>query len=321
MTIMKTPYIIAEIGFNHGGSLKLAERMIRAAAKSGANAVKFQSYKVGDICLPSNKYYNIVKTGELTVEDHRKLKKLADTLKIDFLSTPFSVQWVDILDRLGVKGFKVASMDMTNHLLLKAIAGKKKTVYLATGVGSLDEVKNSVKVMKKHGARDIVVLHCISNYPTKPEDIHLGFMSDIAKATNLPVGFSDHSLGVAAPLAAIALGATVIEKHFTLDKSLPGPDHQASLEPNELKDMVGSIRAVEQAMGNSTKVIRSEELDTKNIARKSLVATQTIKRGELFAENNIDTLRPGTGISAMYYWQYIGQKATKEYKMGELIDG
>ena len=315
---MKTPYIIAEIGFNHGGSLKLAERMIRAAAKSGANAVKFQSYKVGDICLPSNKYYNIVKTGELTVEDHRKLKKLADTLKIDFLSTPFSVQWVDILDRLGVKGFKVASMDMTNHLLLKAIAGKKKTVYLATGVGSLDEVKNSVKVMKKHGARDIVVLHCISNYPTKPEDIHLGFMSDIAKATNLPVGFSDHSLGVAAPLAAIALGATVIEKHFTTDKNLDGPDHKISLDPAELKALTEGAKVVAAAMSPMKSANKRPDIGNRSTMRRGVYAAKDMKKGDKITLEKLKFVRPE--ITPMEKLDSILKtRAVRDFKANEPI--
>ena len=228
------------------------------------------------------------------------------------------MQWVDILDRLGVKGFKVASMDMTNHLLLKAIAGKKKTVYLATGVGSLDEVKNSVKVMKKHGARDIVVLHCISNYPTKPEDIHLGFMSDIAKATNLPVGFSDHSLGVAAPLAAIALGATVIEKHFTTDKNLDGPDHKISLDPAELKALTEGAKVVAAAMSPMKSANKRPDIGNRSTMRRGVYAAKDMKKGDKITLEKLKFVRPE--ITPMEKLDSILKtRAVRDFKANEPI--
>lgn len=315
---MKRPYIIAEIGFNHGGNIKLAERMIRAAAKAGADAVKFQSFKADDLYLPSNSVYAIIKPGELSVADHRQLKKLADSLKVDFLSTPFSVAWVDGLDKMGVKGFKVASMDMANHHLLKAVAKKKKTVYLATGVGSLEEVKESVKVLKKHGARDIILLHCISNYPTQPQDIHLGFMADIAKATGLPVGFSDHSLGVAASLAAIALGATVIEKHFTTDKNLKGPDHKMSLDPVELKALVEGAKVVAAAMAPLKSVKKRPDIGNRAAMRRGIYAAAPIAKGEKLTMDKLKFVRPEvTPMSRLE--GLLKKKASKNYAVNEPV--
>lgn len=291
---------------------------------------------------------DMLKKLALSKIDHSKLKAYCEEKNIEFLSSPFDLDSASfLLDDLKLTRIKIPSGEITTGPLLLHIAQSHVSVILSTGMSTLADIENALSVLafgyinqpgnqptphtllraycsaegQQALRKKVTLLHCTSAYPAPFESVNLRAMDTLRSAFSLSVGYSDHTQGIVVPIAAVARGATVIEKHFTLDKSLPGPDHQASLEPNELKEMVESIRAVERAMGNSTKVMRAEELDTKNIARKSLVAMQTIKRGELFAENNMDTLRPGTGISAMHYWQYIGQKATREYKMGELIDG
>lgn len=354
-------YIIAEAGVNHNGDLKLALQLIDVAVAGGADAVKFQTFfpeKLASMNAPKAVYQknsmdgdesqlNMLRKLSLSKKDYSTLKAYCEEKNIEFLSSPFDLNSVSfLLDDLKLTRIKIPSGEITTGPLLLHIAQSQVPVILSTGMSTLADIENALSVLafgytKQLGnptlcsllkayrstegqqalREKVTLLHCTSAYPASLDNVNLRAMDTLRSAFNLSVGYSDHTEGVVVSIAAVARGATVIEKHFTLDKSLPGPDHKASLEPNELKNMVEGIRAVERAMGNSIKAMTTEELDTKNVARKSLIATQIIKCDELFSENNIDTMRPGTGISAMHYWQYIGQKATREYKNGELIDG
>lgn len=354
-------YIIAEVGVNHNGNLKLAFQLIDAAVASGADSVKFQTFlpeKLASANAPKAAYqknktdYNesqleMLRKLALSKKDYSILKAYCEEKNIEFLSSPFDLDSASfLLDDLKLTCIKIPSGEITTAPLLLHIARYEPNIILSTGMSTLGEIEEALAVlafgltqstekpsknafMKVYASefgqtqlrKKVTLLHCTSDYPAQFHCINLRAMDTLQSAFNLPVGYSDHSIGITVPIAAVARGATVIEKHVTLDKSLTGPDHKTSLEPDELKNMVEGIRTVERAMGNPIKAMTSEELDTKNVARKSLVATQVIMRGELFTKNNMDAMRPGTGISAMHYWQYIGKKATREYQIGELIDG
>ena len=278
--------IIAEAGVNHNGSLELAKRLIEAAADAGADAVKFQTFvaeEVVSINAPKAEYqkqatdasesqYEMIKKLELSREAHKELMEYAKNKNIMFLSTPFDERSVDLLVELGVPLIKISSGEITNHPFLRYIAKKDLPIILSTGMSTLEEVREAVSVIKKTGCNDLTLLHCTSNYPALFEDCNLRAMKTMADAFKIPVGYSDHTPGRVVPVAVAALGACVIEKHFTLDKNLPGPDHKASLDPDELKDMVYDIRKVEKALGSSVKAPVELELEVRNVVRRSIVA-------------------------------------------------
>lgn len=238
---------------------------------------------------------------------------------IIFLSTPFDIESVKMLDTMGISIIKIPSGEITNFPYLCEIAGLHKRIILSTGMSNLSEVKNAVDVLKENGAKDITVLHCNTQYPTPLCDVNLLAMVSMGKELGIPVGYSDHTQGIEVPLAAVALGACVIEKHFTLDRSMDGPDHKASLEPYELKEMVEGIRKIELALGNDIKQVSVSEKANRDIVRKSIVAAKRIKKGELFTEENLTTKRPGTGISPMRWNEIIGAIADRDYKFDEMI--
>lgn len=316
---MKTPYIIAEIGINHNGDFGLAQEMIKAAAISGTDAVKLQSFKPTDLYLSTNKKsISFLEKLHFSVAEHVKLKKYADKLNVDFLSTPFSLEWVDVLDSIGVGGFKVASMDLNNHLLLKAVARKKKTVFLSCGASEVAEVLKSVKVLKQNGVKKIVVLHCISNYPTKPEDVHLGFMKKLGEITGLPVGFSDHTEGIQISLAAVALGAAAIEKHFTLDKNMPGPDQKSSCDPSELKDLSNGAKAIVSALKQMESVKKRPDMGNKTLMRRGIYAGKNIKKGDKITLEMLNFVRPEvTPMEKL--GSILKARAIKDFKVNEPI--
>ena len=330
---MQKVFVIAEAGVNHNGSIDMAKKLIDAAAAAGADAVKFQTFKT-ELSLTksapkagyqitntgeSESQFEMVKKLELSFGDFKDLKGYCEEKNIEFMSTPFDLPSVELLASLGVKKFKLASGEIVNLPLMRAIGRQKLPVIISTGMCTLQEVHDAIACLKQSGATEISVLHCNTEYPSPMKDLNLNAMKTIAESTKCPVGYSDHSLGIEACIAAVALGAVIIEKHFTLDKTLPGPDHVASLNPAELKEMVRCIRNVELALGSSTKQPSPSEYQNIKIARKSIVASKHIKKGEKFSPDNLATKRPGTGISPMDWDKVVGNYAVKNFAPDDQI--
>jgi len=326
-------FIVAEAGVNHNGKINLAKKLIDVAKDAGVDAVKFQKFKAENVVTrkaPKAKYqqettdtkesqFDMIKRLELSVGIFEQLALRAHKRGIIFLSTPFDNESVDILDVLGVPAFKIASGEITNLPLIRYIAKRGKPVILSTGMSSLGEVSEALQVIQGEGVKDIVLLHCVTAYPAKVEDVNLKAMETLRHAFRLPVGLSDHTLGINIPVAAVALGACLIEKHFTLDKSLPGPDHQASLEPEELKQMTKAIREVEKAMGDGNKIPKEEERQIRKVARRSIVATVNIPKGTIITEAMLAAKRPATGLEPKYMNKVIGAVARRRIQQDEPI--
>lgn len=332
---MTQTFIIAEAGVNHNGDANRARDLIDAAAKSGADAVKFQTFRPELLVTRTAQkaQYQKVQTGagqsqrdmlaalSLSDEVFRELATHCAARNIMFLSTPFDTASADFLASIEVPLIKISSGDLTNLPLLRHIAALGMPVILSTGMSTLDEVEASVEALVAAGAKrqDITLLHCNTDYPTPWHDVNLRAMDTMRRALNLPVGYSDHTTGIEIACAAVALGATVIEKHFTLDRNLPGPDHKASLEPDELASLVRSIRHIELALGSARKVPTASELPNRAVARRSLVAARPIKAGEVFGANNIVAKRAEYGLSPMLWDQVIGRFASKDFAADEPI--
>ncbi len=330
---MNKIFVIAEAGVNHNGDIEIAKRLIDAAVEAGADAVKFQTFKAEQlVCRDAKKaeyqlattdqsesQYDMLKKLELTTETHEILMKYCDQKNIMFLSTPFDIESINFLSKLGVQIYKIPSGEITNLPYLREVGKHRQKTILSTGMSSMDEVKAAVDVLQKAGANDIILLHCNTQYPTPITDVNLLAMVRMREELGLPVGYSDHTQGIEIPIAAAALGAMVIEKHFTLDRSMEGPDHKASLEPDELQAMVSSIRKVEKAMGDGIKKPTFSELSNMAVARKSIVAKCDVRTGELFTKDNLTTKRPGTGISPMRWDEIIGTAAKRDYVKDEMI--
>jgi N,N'-diacetyllegionaminate synthase len=329
--------IIAEAGVNHNGSLKTAKQLVEVAAEAGANMVKFQTFSADRLVTKfakkadyqnqttdnSESQHAMISKLELSREIHEELIAYCKQCGIEFFSTGFDTQSIDMLVDLGLEQFKIPSGEITNLPYLRHIGKYGKPVILSTGMANLGEIEAALDVLGISGTqrKNITVLHCNTEYPTPMEDVNLRAMLSIKEAFGVTVGYSDHTIGIEVPIAAVAMGATVIEKHFTLDRTLPGPDHAASLEPYELKSMVTAIRNIEKAMGNGIKKPSPSEIKNMPIARKSIVAKMTIKKGELFSEENLAVKRPGTGISPMEWDTVIGKPANRDYEIDELICG
>lgn len=326
-------FIIAEAGVNHNGDISTAKKLIDAACDAGADAVKFQTFKAENlVCKTAEKaeyqlettdstetQYDMLKKLELTRQMHEELMQYCNEKKIMFLSTPFDRESISLLSDLGIKIFKIPSGEITNLPYLREIAKQQKKIILSTGMSNMDEVKAAVVVLRENGAKDITLLHCNTQYPTPMTDVNLLAMVKMRDELGLPVGYSDHTQGIEIPIAAAALGAAVIEKHFTLDRNMEGPDHKASLEPKELKQMVEGIRNVESALGNGIKQMSKSEKSNIDIVRKSIVAAVKIEKGEKFTETNLTTKRPGTGINPMRWDEIIGTTADRDYETDEMI--
>jgi N-acetylneuraminate synthase len=335
---MSKTLIIAEAGVNHNGDLDKAKQLVMVAAQAGADYVKFQTFKADKIVSKSAKkadyqtknindgdtsQYAMLKKLEMPHEWHIQLKEYANEQGIQFLSTAFDNESVDYLHELGQPFFKIPSGEITNKPYLQHIASKGKPVILSTGMATIKEIEDAITVIENVDLdrTNITVLHCNTEYPTPMEDVNLKAMLHIQNEFNVNVGYSDHTLGIEVPIAAVALGAKVIEKHFTLDRTLSGPDHAASLEPNELKAMVTAIRNIEKAVsGNGIKEPSNSEKKNKDTVRKSILAAKTIEKGELFTNDNLVIKRPGTGISPMQIDSFIGEKSTKQYNEDDLIE-
>ena len=327
-------YIIAEAGVNHNGSVELAKELIKIAAEIGANAIKFQTFSADKMVTkdakkakyqinPENNQnqYEMLKSFELSEDQFITLRDFAYRQKIDFLCSPFDVDSLKFLVKIGIKTIKVASGEITNLPLLREIAELADKVILSTGMSTMSEIEEAFLVLTSGSLtkRDITILHANSMYPTPLEDVNLNAMITIQKRFGVDVGYSDHTKGIQVPIAACVLGAKVIEKHITLDNSMPGPDHSASLDPLTFKEMISSIKKVEICLGASEKFPSKSEKDNIDIVRKSIVASRNISKGDIFSEANITTKRPGNGISPMMWDRVIGKVAVKNYKPDENI--
>jgi N,N'-diacetyllegionaminate synthase len=327
-------FVIAEAGVNHNGNIEIAKKLINAAKNSDADAVKFQTFKAEKVMSKFAQMadYQKVNTGidetqlemikklELSYNDFVYLKEYCDKLDIEFMSTPFDYDSIDFLNELDVQHWKIPSGEITNLPYLIKIAKLHKPVILSTGMSTMEDIQAALSILRENGAGKITVLHCTTEYPAPFEDVNLNAMNTIKKEFNVPVGYSDHTKGIEIPIAAVALGATIIEKHFTLDRNMEGPDHKASLEPDELKAMVSAIRNVEDSLGSGEKKPAASEQKNMAIARKSIVANCKIKKSEVFTEENIAVKRPGDGISPMKWFEVIGQVAIRDFEEDELIE-
>lgn len=353
-------FLIAEAGVNHNGSVDRAMQMVEVAAAAGADAVKFQTFRAVDLASMSaaRAQYQVRNTGsegsqvqmlrelELDAAAHARLAGHCRATGIEFMSSPFSADAVRILvDELKVRRIKIPSGEIDNPILLLEVARTRLPVILSTGMSTLGDIEWALGVLAYGYSRvsdppsrrafrqaygmamsagdlygRVSILQCTSQYPAPDEEINLEAIGTLREAFGLPVGFSDHSAGIAIPIAAAALGAAVIEKHFTLDRTLPGPDHAASLEPDELREMIAAVRRVERARGTGRKSVAASEVETRSVARRSLVAARHIRRGETFTEANLAAKRPGIGVAAMEYWDWIGRRAGRDYEPDDLVD-
>lgn len=325
--------IIAEAGVNHNGSLELAYKMVDAAKNASVDYIKFQTYKSYNIVSKnaSKADYQKENTGdgsqidmlqslELSYEEFGKLKDYCDKVGICFISTPFDLESIEFLDSLDIPFWKIPSGEITNYPYLMSIAKTGRPVILSTGMSTMDDISHALNVLTQNGTTDIKLLHCNTEYPTPYEDVNLNAMKSLYDTFGYEIGYSDHTKGIEIPIAAVAMGAKVIEKHFTLDRNMEGPDHKASLEPDELSEMVKCIRNIEKALGNGIKEPSKSEKKNISIARKSIVAKTDIKKGDILTEDNIATKRPGTGINPMKWNDVIGTRAIKDFNEDDLIE-
>lgn len=326
-------FIIAEAGVNHNGDLSIAKRLIDVAVDAGADAVKFQTFKAESLVTPeapkaeyqtrttsvAESQLEMLRKLELSAPDHRELASYCRERGILFLSTPFDEESADFLDTLPVPAFKISSGDLTNTPLLEHVARKNKPLILSTGMANLSEVRDAVKTVKEAGCDGIVLLHCVTDYPADPADVNLRAMQMLRDTFGVPAGFSDHTEGIEVALAATALGAAVIEKHFTLDRTMPGPDHRASLEPEELRAFVRGIRAVESSLGTGEKVPTPREIETAKVARRSIVAAQEIPAHTVIERSMIALKRPGTGMAPAKLQSILGRTTRVTISSGTLL--
>lgn len=328
-------FIIAEAGVNHNGSMEIAKKLIDVAHEAGADAVKFQTFKADKLVSKSaqkaayqkestdasESQYEMLKRLELSAEAHKELMAYCAQKPIEFLSTPFDIESIDMLNELGMKKYKIPSGEITNLPYLRHIGKLKKKVILSTGMSTLAEVKAALGVLTKAGTpkENITILHATTEYPCPIDEVNLGAMQSISCSLGTKIGYSDHTKGIEVPIAAVALRASVIEKHFTLDRNMQGPDHKASLEPDELREMIRAIRNIKLSLGDGIKRPSKSELKNIAIARKSIVASCAIKKGEVFSEQNLTAKRAGEGKSPMLWDEVIGTVAQKDYEEDELV--
>lgn len=326
-------FIIAEAGVNHNGKLELAYKLVDAAKEAGADCIKFQTFKADNLVSGSaqkadyqkgttgdGSQKEMLKNLELSFDEFIALKEYCDKEGICFLSTPFDFESIDFLDSIDMPFWKIPSGEVTNLPYLMTLARTEKPVIMSTGMCSMEEIEAAIRVLKDNGTTDIRLLHCNTEYPTPFEDVNLKAMETMRREFGVEVGYSDHTKGIEVPIAATALGATIIEKHFTLDRNMEGPDHKASLEPQELAAMVSSIRHIEKSLGTGVKAPSPSELKNVSVARKSIVASKAISKGEVFTAENITVKRPGNGISPMKWFDVIGQIANRNFVADEMIE-
>lgn len=331
---MNKVFIIAEAGVNHNGSIDIAKKLIDNAVKAGVDAVKFQSFKAENLVTEKaeqaeyqvrnlnekTSQFQMLKKLELSYNVHRELMEYCNKRGVIFLSSAFDLESIELLDKLGMDIFKIPSGEIENVPYLRKIAKTGKKIILSTGMSDLSDIEFALNILRDNNSGEITVLHCNTDYPTAMKDVNLNAMNTIKEAFKVKIGYSDHTNGIEVPIAAVALGARVIEKHFTLDKNMEGPDHKASLEPQELTEMVASIRNIERALGDGIKKPTAVENKNKLVARKSVICLKDIKLGETFTEDNICIKRPGTGISPKHWDNIIGKVSKRSFKKDELIE-
>ncbi len=327
-------FIIAEAGDNHNGNLELAFQLVDKAAQAGADCVKFQTFVTEEVISKraekaeyqkestgaDESQYEMVKKLELSFDNFRQLQQYAKEKGLTFLSTPFDIPSVDFLNSIDIPCFKIPSGEITNLPYLIRIAQTGRDIILSTGMAEIEEIEAAIKALRENGAGEISLLHCNTEYPTPMEDVNLRAMLTLKEKFGVRVGYSDHTKGIEVPIAAAAMGAEIIEKHFTLDHNMEGPDHKASLEPDELKAMVEGIRNIEKALGNGIKTASRSEKKNMDIARKSIVARRKIAKGEILTEDNLAVKRPGNGISPMKWYEILGTKAVRDFEEDEMIE-
>jgi N,N'-diacetyllegionaminate synthase len=331
ISVRKPCFIIAEIGVNHNGSLEIAKSLIDEVKNIGADAVKFQTFKVEEIVSLNTKkadyqerakektQFEMLKRLQLSYDEIEDLKKYCDKKEIEFISTPYDIESVDFLNQIGINKFKIASADLINKPLIRRIANTKKQVILSTGMATLEEIEKTVEFIQKCGNSDIVILHCITSYPAPYDKINMNILKKLKNKFDFPIGYSDHTLDYEIAVMAVSFGAKVIEKHITLDRSMEGPDHFASLEPDEFNRMVKSIRNVEKAFGSEIKLPIEIEKNNMYFMRRSIHAREDIKKGETINENNIKITRPFDGINPWFYDEVLGKKTKKNIKKDKSI--
>jgi len=326
-------FLIAEAGINHNGNPELAKQLIDVASHARFDAIKFQTFRAENIITRTAKkaqyqkkladdaetQYEMLKKLELSDKDFFYLSEYAQKKGILFLSSPFDPESIDLLERIGVAAYKIPSGEITNVPLLIQIAQTGKPIILSTGMANLSEIRDAMKLLKREGANEIILLHCVTSYPAPLEGLNLRMITELEKVFHVPVGFSDHTSGILAPIIARSLGACVIEKHFTLNKDLPGPDHKASLEPQELAAMADTIRTVDLALGQNKKTLCLKEREIKKIARKSLVASRDLPPGTTISEDMVSIKRPGTGIQPKYFNEILGKSTKQRIKKDTLL--
>ncbi|MBE6047090.1 MAG: N-acetylneuraminate synthase [Clostridium sp.] len=328
-------FVIAEAGVNHNGNIDLAKELILKASMAGADAIKFQSFCADKLVLNNAKkanyqiensndkeetQYDLLKKLELGKKDIFELNNYAKEKNIMFISSPFDLDSIDILKQINMPIYKIPSGEINNVPYLRKIGKLRKKIFLSSGMCNLEEISFALNILRNEGSKDIVVLHCNTEYPTHFEDVNLKAMLQIRDKFNVDIGYSDHTLGIEVPIAAAALGAKVIEKHFTLDRDMDGPDHKASLEFEELKNMILAIRNIETCLGDGVKKVSDSERKNMNLVRKSIVAKRDIKRNEIFSDDNIAAKRPASGISVAFWDDVIGCIAKRDFKKDEMIE-
>jgi len=322
------PFIIAEAGINHNGDVSVAKKLVDSAKECGADAIKFQSFSAEGllsrqaISAAHTAGYNVFKLIrglELSGKNHKDIAAHCRREGMVFLSTPLDFMHVDLLDEIGVGAFKIASMDVNNLPLLKYVSGKNRPIILSTGMADMREIEKAVATIKASGNGGLAILHCVSLYPPSDETLNLSYMAALRRKFKVPVGFSDHTLGTAAPIAAMALGASIIEKHFTLDKGMPGPDQKISANPAELRVITDAARRIPQMLGGGVKRLSKAELGMRKAFRRSVVARRGLKKGDVITEDLIDYKRPGTGIPPSLAWKILGRKLKKDVDKDDII--
>jgi len=312
-------FIMAEAGMNHNGSVKIAKKMISEAKRAGADGIKFQTFKADDLAIPKSKFFKIFKRLEFSDSDFEELADYAKINSIIFCSTPFSLTAVDLLSKLRVPAIKIASGDLTDIPLIKYAASKKKPMIISTGMANMTEVKDAVRAIKSTGNKKIIIMHCVSAYPTPPNEVNLNVIHELKKQFHYPIGFSDNGPGIVVPLTSIAVGAKILEKHFTLNRKMKGPDQSLSADPIQLKQIVTKTREIEELLGDGKKRCQPSELENKINARRSITATKTIEKGNKITKDMIITKRPALGIEPVYLNKVIGKKAAKKIKIHESL--
>lgn len=323
-------FIIAEIGVNHNGDINLAKQMIKSASECGVDAVKFQTFKSEDLVTENaktadyqqkntneNSQLEMLKKLELSFDDFKELKDYASKYDVMFISSPFDIDSVNLLEKLNVPLYKLGSGELTNFELIDHIQNTGKPIIISTGMATLDEIRETYDFIKNK--ENLIMLHCITGYPTEFSEANLNFIKTLQSEFDVPIGFSDHSPGIELPIAAVALGACVVEKHFTLDKNLEGPDHKASLNPVEFKAMVDAIRNVEIAMGDGIRTFSENELEIKRVARKSIVLNEDVSKGTSIKRDMLSIKRPGTGIPPKFIEDVVGRKAINDLKANSVL--